>query len=407
LQLSQNTSIAEEWFPSNIEEALNRLSLVHPFQYAQTRSHLEGAVSRLSPYITHGFLSIPQVADSLYKRHRLGVQNKFIYELGWREYFQHVHSHLGDDIYKNLHPGPLPDDAYETEIPEDIKKGMTGVPVIDQSIRMLYMTGYLHNHARLWLASYLIHIRKIHWLAGANWLYGFLLDGDIASNHLSWQWVAGTGSSKPYLYNAEMISKFAPLSWLSPNTVIDQDMDMIEMIATSRAMFTQKPPKMPHVEIPPLTSEPPQGIFKNDISELEQLVGDQKVVLIHPWSLGELPPDTPCDTIKLAVSCLEFHAQHPWSDMRWHFVSQRMQAITPHLFFVSAEQLSAALTSTKVVQAWIHPRVVNWKNVNWQLYNPPKLWPHQEILQPSFSKWWTIVNQSGRHIAQLLRHRIS
>jgi deoxyribodipyrimidine photo-lyase len=61
---------------------------------------------------------------------------------------------------------------------------------------MLYATGYLHNHARLWLASYLVHLRKVHWRVGADWMYSHLLDGDMASNYLSWQWVSSTGSNK-------------------------------------------------------------------------------------------------------------------------------------------------------------------------------------------------------------------
>ncbi|MFX7866419.1 FAD-binding domain-containing protein, partial [Acinetobacter baumannii] len=82
-------------------------------------------------------------------------------------------------------------DAYAAEVPLDVREGRTGVPVVDEAVRVLYRTGLLHNHARMWLASYLVHLRKLHWRAGADWLYGHLLDGDLASNHLSWQWVAG------------------------------------------------------------------------------------------------------------------------------------------------------------------------------------------------------------------------
>ncbi|MGC8035725.1 FAD-binding domain-containing protein, partial [Salmonella enterica] len=74
------------------------------------------------------------------------------------------------------------------------------------------------NHARMWLASYVVHLRKVHWRAGADWMVGHLLDGDLASNHLSWQWVAGTGSHKPYLFNAENVAKYAPAEWHSPGT---------------------------------------------------------------------------------------------------------------------------------------------------------------------------------------------
>ena len=78
-------------FPPTPEAAQERLDLVNPRDYAHTRNALDGAVTHLSPYLTHGFLSVPDVANVMYHQHRLGVQHKFIYELGWREYYQHLH----------------------------------------------------------------------------------------------------------------------------------------------------------------------------------------------------------------------------------------------------------------------------------------------------------------------------
>ena len=77
------------------------------------------------------------------------------------------------------------------------------------AVRQLYATGTPHNHARMWLASYVVHLRKVHWRSAANWLYANFLDGDLASNHLSWQWVAGTRSSKPYLFNTDNVAHYA------------------------------------------------------------------------------------------------------------------------------------------------------------------------------------------------------
>ena len=69
--------------------------------------------------------------------------------------------------------------------------------------------GYLHNHARMWLAGYVVHWRKVKWQAGARWFLQHLLDGDPASNNLSWQWVASTYSHKPYFYNRENVEKYS------------------------------------------------------------------------------------------------------------------------------------------------------------------------------------------------------
>jgi len=60
----------------------------------------------------------------------------------------------------------------------------------------------------MWLASWLVHVRGVHWLAGADWFLEHLLDGDPAANHLSWQWVAGTFAAKPYLFNRENLETF-------------------------------------------------------------------------------------------------------------------------------------------------------------------------------------------------------
>lgn len=172
-----------------------RISAVRPAAYARTRNALNGAVSGLSPYITHGFVTLAEVVAGVSARGALDVQHKFVYELGWREFFRHVWQHRGDAILRSIHEGPLPEEVYAKELPADIRQGATGVPVVDMAVRELYATGTLHNHARMWLASYVVHLRKVHWRAGADWLYAHLLDGDLASNHLSWQWVAGTGSA--------------------------------------------------------------------------------------------------------------------------------------------------------------------------------------------------------------------
>ncbi|MFG5409813.1 FAD-binding domain-containing protein [Piscinibacter sakaiensis] len=207
------------------------MAAVRPDAYARTRNALDGAVTRLSPYLTHGLLELPEVLAAVAARHPLGVQHKFVYELGWREYFHHVWAHRGDGILQSLHAGPLPDAAYAAEVPTDVREARSGVPVIDQAVRGLYAEGWLHNHARMWLASYLVHLRKVHWRAGADWLWGHLLDGDLASNHLSWQWVAGTGSHQPYLFNAGNVARHAPPHWHSPGSVLDTSYEALDALA--------------------------------------------------------------------------------------------------------------------------------------------------------------------------------
>ncbi|MDE1926494.1 MAG: deoxyribodipyrimidine photolyase, partial [Burkholderiales bacterium] len=235
-------------FVPSLAAARARIAAVRPAAYARTRNALDGAVSQLSPYLTHGFVTLAEVLAGVVGRHALHVQHKFVYELGWRAYFRHVWQHRGDAILQSLHEGPLPDAAYARELPADIRQAGTGVPVVDEAVRTLYATGMLHNHARMWLASYVVHLRKVHWRAGADWLYGHLLDGDLASNHLSWQWVAGTGSAKPYLFNADNVARFAPAPWHSPGSVIDTSSEALERLAQQlphRAGAAQAPAGRP------------------------------------------------------------------------------------------------------------------------------------------------------------------
>jgi len=290
------------------------LDAVRPGDYARTRNHLDGAVTRLSPYITHGVLTLPDVLAGVRTRFKVDAQHKFVFELGWRAFFQHVWHHEGDGIFQSLRAGVLPDSAYAPELPKDIRQGATGVPVVDQAVRQLYATGYLHNHARMWLASYVVHLRKVHWRAGADWLYGHLLDGDLASNHLSWQWVASTGSSKPYLFNAENVERYAPPAWHSPRTPVDSSYEALDVLA--RSPRSVRVVGGPGIEEPALYTAPAPGVA---ISTQELPAG---AWLMHPWALRAAPPGRTA----VGVFSAAFHAEWPWSAARWQFAAGLMAA---------------------------------------------------------------------------------
>ena len=273
---------ALDLFPPTREAALARITAVRPSDYARSRNALDGAVTQLSPYLTHGFVSLPEVLAGVAAQHRLDVQHKFVFELGWRAYFHHVWQHLGAGIFESLHPGVLPDHGYATEVPADVRQARTGVPVIDMAVRTLYASGYLHNHARMWLASYLVHLRKVHWRTGADWMVAHLLDGDLASNQLSWQWVAGTGSSKPYLFNADNVARYAPPAWHSPGTVIDCSYETLDAMARSgRPVKTT--PEGDGVEEPAVWSVP-QHVPPSPLQAAD--VNGRDVWLVHPLGLG-------------------------------------------------------------------------------------------------------------------------
>ena len=383
-------------FPATRQAALARIAAVRPNDYARSRNALEGAVTYLSPYITHGLVSLPEVLTGVTTHHPLHAQHKFVFELGWREFFRHVWAYRGAGILQSLHPGVLPDVDYATVLPNDIRQAATGVPVVDMAVRTLYATGYLHNHARMWLASYVVHVRKVHWRVAADWLYGHLIDGDLASNHLSWQWVAGTGSSKPYLFNADNVARYAPADWHSPNSVIDQSYEALDRIArqsTHNAPVAHElhTPQLTPIE-PPLHPAPPPALDWT-LPDGSSVV-DRDVWLVHPWNLGELPAGLPADAVVVAIFVSDFHRAWPWSERRWRFVASRMAELATLRWHGDASTMGAALQRARRVRTVDEPHLHPWLPQWAECVSVPTLFPAVEKPCDSFSQWWTRASRS-------------
>jgi len=184
-----------------------RIRDIDPEKYAATRNFKDGAVTHLGPYISRGMISTRQVYEHIasldlpwYKTEKL------IQELAWRDYYQQVWIAKKDGIFHDLKNQQSP--VSNNKVPRAVIDACTGIEEIDKAIRHLYATGYMHNHMRMYVASICCNIAQSHWLEPARWLYSHLLDGDLASNHLSWQWVAGAFSNKKYYANQENINTF-------------------------------------------------------------------------------------------------------------------------------------------------------------------------------------------------------
>ena len=378
--------------------ALARIAAVEPAAYARSRNAIDGAVTGLSPYITHGLVTLPEVLVGVASRHRLDVQHKFVFELGWREFFRHVWAHQGDAIFESLHTSVLPDEAYAREMPADIRQARTGVPVIDVAVRTLYATGMLHNHARMWLASYVVHLRKVHWRAGADWLYAHLLDGDLASNHLSWQWVAGTGSSKPYLFNAENVARYAPTRWHSNGSVIDQSYDALDAIARSR-WAVPVAANSDGVEEPELRHR-----FRKIVDTRMPLAVDlagRDVWLVHPWALDEPPRDLPAGCSRVGLLLTDFHDVWPWSAARWAFVGARMAELAPLCLPARREDAALALAGARSVQTLADPHVDALLPATVIRRPAPRVFAHVQRPCGSFSRWWTEATRGVKRLHDL------
>lgn len=165
----------------------------------------EPATSRLSPHLHFGEISpwrAVEAARAAAADGRVPVAEvqKFVAEIGWREFSTHL-----------LHAFPrMTDTAFRPEYdampwrddPAGLKawkRGRTGYPVVDAGMRELWSTGYMHNRVRMIVASFLVKHLLIDWRAGEAWFRDTLVDADLASNVQNWQWVAGSGAdASPY-----------------------------------------------------------------------------------------------------------------------------------------------------------------------------------------------------------------
>ena len=193
-------------FPTSFAEIINRVNQIDPVAYGKSRNYLNGAVTYLSPYIARGVISLPFIKEQILTKHPKATAEKLLQELAWREYFQRVWQAKGMQIFTDLKQTQT--NVANKQIPEAIVNGCTNIQGIDQSINQLMNSGYMHNHARMYTAMLACNIGRSHWLEPAKWMYYHLLDGDLVSNMLSWQWVCGAFSHKKYYANQENINTY-------------------------------------------------------------------------------------------------------------------------------------------------------------------------------------------------------
>lgn len=197
---------SEVLFPTDYASVLQRIQDIDAGKYAKTRNFINGAVTYLSPYISRGLISLPQIREVVMHNKKLYEVEKLMQELAWREYFQRIWQFYGNGIFNDVKQSQQ--NVQHPQIPAAVVNASTAIDGIDIGIENLYKTGYMHNHLRMYTAMLTCNVARSHWSMPAKWMYYHLLDGDLASNILSWQWVAGSFSSKKYFANQENISKY-------------------------------------------------------------------------------------------------------------------------------------------------------------------------------------------------------
>jgi deoxyribodipyrimidine photo-lyase len=213
-------------FVAGEKEALVRLEeflfkRIYSYGEGRNRMDLDGT-SSLSPYLRFGMLGLRQAVSAVRQAlvEARGEASKksaetWLNELIWREFYIQILYHFPYVSKTAFNPSlaNIPWRNNESEF-EAWKEGRTGVPIVDAAMHQLKEIGWMHNRARMIVASYFVKDLLIDWRWGEAWFMENLLDGDPAANNGGWQWTAGTGTdAAPYfrIFNPVLQSaKFDP-----------------------------------------------------------------------------------------------------------------------------------------------------------------------------------------------------
>ena len=374
------------------DDLISQLNSINTQEYGRTRNYLNGAVTRLSPFITHGILSTKEITKFLLKRESndLSVDNAyrriepFVFQMAWRDYFHRAWESHQERIFSSLNHNQT--SVLSKKISTAILNAETGIEVLDEQLQCLYQTGYIHNHSRMWIAAFVTNITGTDWRNAAAWFHYHLLDGDLASNTLSWQWVAGTlnKNKKHYIANQDNINKYSGSK--QSHTILDHSYDEInvmvplEICADTSVDYSLRDDWQPTGKlIPDLVTVTPldtlkiqdkQTVYLRNFYQLDQAWNTNKgqhILLIEPSMLDK----------------------HPLSDQRWRFIEHwalKIQSL--QIVIASFDDFQQAITShsssVKLVYRE-HPLSVHWQG------QPEKrawLFDGLEGEYPSFFKFW-------------------
>ncbi len=279
-------------FPTSYDLIVERINAISPIKYAKTRNFINGDVTYLSAYISRGVISVQQIKDAvLQKGYKPYEIEKFLQELAWREYYQRVWQVKKEELFADLKQ-PQPDFLHY-QIPAAIVHASTGIKVIDDQINAFYSTGYLHNHIRMYVAAMVCNNAKSHWLTPAKWMYYHLLDGDLASNSCSWQWVAGSFSSKKYYCNQENINKYTSTNQVQ--TFLDESYERIATMPVPNALepitTLDLKTNLPNTDVPLLDTSKPTLLYNSyNLDPLWRATENvNRVLLLEPYHFNKYP----------------------------------------------------------------------------------------------------------------------
>ncbi len=352
-------------FPTEYKSILERIKNINPIQYSNSRNYINGSVTYLSPYISRGVISLPQLKEAILQKFSKEQSSKLLQELAWRQYWQNVWINKGSNIFNDLRWQQA--NVNHHQMIKAIQEANTGIQAIDKAINELYTLGYLHNHLRMYIASISCNIAMAHWLTPSKWMYYYLLDGDLASNSLSWQWVAGAFSSKKYYCNQININNYTNSAQL--NTFLDTTYDALPNLPipqilkdqTGMNLKTNLPPK----NSPILNSSLPTFIY--NAYNLDPL-----------WHYTE-----PANKILLLEP--SHYQKYPVSEKVINFIIDLSKNINNIQIFVGEFEALFVLAKANKIFYKSHPAFTHYKGI---AENYEMLFPTVTDYYPSFSAYF-------------------
>ena len=328
-------------FPTDLKSIQSRLLRINPIEYAKTRNYINGKVTLISPYLTHGVISTQDVARAVLSRYNKKDSFTFIFELAWREYLHMVWFNLKNMIEEDIDCEQ--EGVVNKKMLSSVLNAKTGVESIDNAINNLYKTGYLHNQTKLWIASLVCNIAKTHWKVPSLWLYYNSLDGDIGINTLCWQTAAGTFNGHKYYINQELINKYSEIP--QTDTFLDKIIPEVKKMSIPR-------PLQEVVKDFELRTELPE-------SEVFEVDSSLPVLLYSIWNLK---PDW--HTTKNAQRILVLEPSHfnkyPMGRKRIQFILDLAKNIPDLKIYVGEISALKNLNRCKDVVCIQHPAIEHW-----------------------------------------------
>ncbi len=204
-KLKWTDKIHKHWLPGENNAQIQLKEFIHnkADNYSIGRDRPDqNFTSKLSPHLHFGEISPMEIYNKVSVSKKINSQNKdkFLAELGWRDFSYNLLYHYPDMI-KN----PIQNKFKNFPWLKDDKnlkkwqKGYTGIPIVDAGMRQLYEIGWMHNRVRMIVGSFLTKNLLLHWRLGEEWFFDTLVDADIGSNSAGWQWISGCGAdASPY-----------------------------------------------------------------------------------------------------------------------------------------------------------------------------------------------------------------